>query len=1829
MSSTTISGPPDSLQTFFRDAKIFEGVRGTNLPIAAPFHAAHLPRPNIDWIIGTSTQLNERVKKKHRLISPSSAHFDTHHDLRAILRDGIIEITNRSMNLIEMIDRLVLELKQRDTEILPIGPANFSQHFGKALDEANVRTSIINASNMGPSPSFYRSGSGDIAVIGFAGRFPGSDTLHEYWENLEKGRDLHQSIPKDRFDYDGPLSPSGCFIDHPGLFDEKLFHMSSREAAQTDPGQRMMMLTTYEALEMAGYSPNRSPSMRSERIGTFFGQTTDDWREHNQSQDVDIYYVSGGIRAFGPGRLNYHFGFDGPSYSFDTACSSSSVAVQLACSALLNRECDTAVAGGSNIITGSEMYAGLSQGGFLSQNGPCKTLDCSADGYCRGEGVGTIILKRVEDALIDRDNVKAIVRAASTNHSARATSITHPHAETQQALFQRLLRQSGLEANDIGYVELHGTGTQAGDITEYESVASVFAEGRSKDDPLFVGTVKANLGHSEAAAGVSSIIKAIMVLERGIMPPHIGIKTQVNQAFPSRYSSIIKVARSSQPFPNPLKGDKKRRILGGNSGIILEEPPEQPTNGEDGRTAHPVVISAKTKHSLQKNLQRLADFLAKHPETKVQDVSYTTTARRIHHSVRRAYVGRTLSDVRAAIGSDLGDFAQPSKQSPKVVFCFTGQGSEYQQMGKLLFETSKVFHDSILEYNSVCVSLGFPSFLGMILDSQAASGVIESQVGLVALEISLANLWQAWGIKPDAVVGHSLGEYSALGVSGVLSIYDTLLLVGKRAELLKNNCMEDTHAMLAIKASTEDVIMCLDREHLHSCEVVCLNAPYATVVGGEKAEVSRLKDQLAFQSTLLNTRYAFHSAQVDVILADLNRIAQTLAFRKPTVPVMSTVRGEVVFDIGVFNAQYTIDQARGRVQFMQALQAGQDRGLIDDHSMWFEIGPDPVLSSMIRANLNASTLASLRKSEDCWLTLSKSLASAFSKGLDINWTEYHREHSSSLRLIELPTYAFDLHNHWLSSKKRRPSTITFSATAMVHGVESENVQEDSVSITFVTNMSDPNMHGLCSGHMVNGFALCPSSVYACMALTASAYAYFKIKRLKVSPGLEDWPAMEVSDMEIFSPLIAMTNEPHHVLRMIVSKGRAEKSLSILFTSEMGSGQQEHARCRLRYGAGDIWRVQTAGTAYLIRDRISRFLDKANCRTLDRLSLKMIYRIFGRIVKYSVPYQLLDTVIMEDELHKAYASCTTHSFTQGSYNSFWLDSIPHLGGFVLNASARTDDDTVYISNGWDSFRIIGQPSVEDRCYESHVRMRTAYDGNTMVGDVYVFQGNEVYAICTGLRFRPMKQASLAKLLSSSAKSGPDPPLNLSPGRDSRSTTESSNETWPSVLKVLASEFGVGTHDLKEDVELQDLGLDSIMTVSVLNAIQPYTSTELPSDFFKSCSTIRDIKPHFSNPSNATDGIAETSSSVLTPTSNTPSNVTGTLQVMQDIIASELGVEPSEVQTSASFEELGLDSILSVSVLGRIKEITGLALGSSFFQEHPTIEDVRRKYAIPQTLNFTTEPAHNLPKAIDVKQLRSNAVLLRKGLPKTLFLVPDGAGSAASYKVLSEHISDITIYGLDSPFYTNPDAYEVSFDEVASLYVSTIRTIQHHGPYVLGGWSLGGIHAFEVARQLLECGEEVSHLFLIDSPCPGTLPPLPAPTIDVLEEAGLFEGLLRSGRKVPAAMKAHFVGAVNALEHWRPRRMDENRRPGQVVAFWAKEGAFEDTARYETSDASKKEPGEAARDWLIGKRRDFSACGWDEFVAGPVECILADANHFTIVREPGVGDTINLSAVIEDF
>jgi naphtho-gamma-pyrone polyketide synthase len=720
--------------------------------------------------------------------------------------------------------------------------------------------------------------------VGHSGRFPDAASTEKFWDLLHKGLDVHREIPKDRFDAQAHYDPTskkrntsriqhGCFIEEPGLFDARFFNMSPRESCQADPGQRLAITTAYEAMEMAGFVPDRTPFSQRDRIGIFYGMTSDDWREVNSGQNVDTYFIPGGNRAPTPGRINYHFKFSGPSFSIDTACSSSFAAIHTACNSLWRGDCDTAIAGRTNVMTNPDNFAGLDRGHFLSTTGNCNAFDDSANGYCRADAVGTVILKRLEDAEADKDPIYGVLLGAYTNHSAEADSMTRPHVGAQAFIFNKMLNQANVNPLDVSYIEMHGIGTQAGDAVEMKSVLEVFAKSpRGAEHPLHLGSAKANVGHAESASGVTSLIKVLKMMEKSEIPPHCGIKTKINHGFPTDLKARnVNIALSPTAWRRPENG--KRTVFlnnfsaaGGNTALLMEDAPVRAAPGsKDGRSSHIVAISAKSISSLDRNIQSMIQFIDNMPDLPLPALSYTTTDRRMHHNHRIIVTGHDIAEVKWAL-QNLG----PSKDIrpiqatnvPNVAFAFTGQGCLYSGMAKTFFDSVSQFRSDIQRFDRIAQNLGFPTFLPLVdgIRNVDELGSVVSQVGAASVQMALSRLWTSWGVFPSTVTGHSLGKYAALNAVGVLSASDTIYLTGARAQLLEKYCTMGTHSMLAVKASPVSLNKYLSGR---SCEIACINGPEESVLSGSVSEIrTHLEDLTAagFQCVKLDVPFAFHSA---------------------------------------------------------------------------------------------------------------------------------------------------------------------------------------------------------------------------------------------------------------------------------------------------------------------------------------------------------------------------------------------------------------------------------------------------------------------------------------------------------------------------------------------------------------------------------------------------------------------------------------------------------------------------------------------------------------------------------------------------------------------------------------------------------------------------------------------------------------------------------------------------------------------------------------------------------------------------------------------------------
>lgn len=729
--------------------------------------------------------------------------------------------------------------------------------------------------------------------------------------------------------------------------------------------------------------------------------------------------------------------------------------------------------------------------------------------------MGSVILKRLEDAIEDNDIIHGVIRGALTNHCGRTDSITRPFDGDQASLFNNVMRSTGVDPLDVTYVEMHGTGTQAGDAAEMKSVLSVFGPGqRKRKNPLHLGTVKANIGHAESASGVSSLVKVLMMMKHSTIPPHCGIKTRINHTYPTNMADM-NVQIPLQPVPwsrEDVPREKRIAFLnnfsaaGGNTALLLEDAPPargpQPTQ-KDRRTCLPVAVTAKSSKSLGMNIEGLIAYIKENPEVSLSSLSYTTTARRIHHGYRIIVSGSDVDSIRNNLQDTIPDIDShrpipTAAKLPKVTMVFTGQGTVYQGIGKQLFDCVPSFKEDVLRLNNIVERQGFPSFLHLVNDAaDSAEDIppIVTQLGLVCIQMALHGLWKRLGVSPVATVGHSLGEYPELYAAGVLTAADVIYLVGTRAQLLSEKAVSGVYGMLAVKQSIDVILPELTGT---ACSVACLNQPSSNVISGPAEQLAQLKSRLAgkgIDSIPLEIPYAFHSAQVDPILEDFRKAADGVRFNAPSVPYISPLLGKVIpaGDTESLNASYLVSACRQPVNFQAAVEAASAGGVVKANNLWLEIGSHLACSGMIKGILGRESLAlpSLRKNTDAWLTLTAGLEILYKQGIDIDWHEYHKGPSDGPQpeMLLLPRYAWNPKNYWIpyrnnfclskgdliqDVKVEGSSYVPRYLSPSVQKVLEENHNSEVSTFLAESDIHDERLAAIFEGHVVNNALICPS-----------------------------------------------------------------------------------------------------------------------------------------------------------------------------------------------------------------------------------------------------------------------------------------------------------------------------------------------------------------------------------------------------------------------------------------------------------------------------------------------------------------------------------------------------------------------------------------------------------------------------------------------------------------------------------------------------------------------------------------------------------------------------------
>jgi len=885
-----------------------------------------------------------------------------------------------------------------------------------------------------------------VAIVGMSCRLPGgTNDPDSFWRVLHDGVDLIGEVPDGRWDDALDLSDFagmesaqwGGFLDSVDQFDPQAFGIAPREAAKMDPQQRLFLEVAWEAIEDSGHAPDRLAGSRS---GVYVGVCTDDYaslqkRDGNLDQ-IDAHYASGIAHSIVSGRVSYLLGLLGPSITIDTACSSSLVAVHLACQAIRSGEISMAIAGGVNIILLPDNSIAFTRADMMAADGRCKTFDASADGFVRAEGAGAIVLKPLSAAVADGDRIHALIRGAAVNQDGPSSGLTAPNGPSQEAVIRDALANGQVDPDEVSFVEAHGTGTSLGDPIEVQALGAALCKQRTKSDSLKIGSVKSNLGHLEAAAGIAGLIKVVLALKHREIPGNLHLNTLNPHIAWDKLP--LEVPRVSTPWPA-----KSRRIAGvssfgfggTNAHVVLQEAPaETESETRNNRDAQIMTLSARDKSTLVAMAQRYAEHVDTNRDQALGDICYTANVGRSRFTHRLAVVARSHQQLAERLqkfcaGEETNGMVAGKVRAvdrPDIAFLFTGQGSQYGGMAKELYAYQPRFREILDRCDEILRSELDESLLSVIFaadeDATLLNETAYTQPALFALEYSLARMWMSAGVAPGLLAGHSVGEFAAACIAGVFDLEDGLKLIAARGRLM--NSLPDGGRMITVQAPPELVAASIAGKEAE-LSIAAINGPLNVVVSGAANAIESVSAALLekkIQVKPLTVSHAFHSPLMDPILEDFREFARSVEYREPQIPLLSNITGRAIESDRLLDADYWVEHLRQPVQFQQTVNTMVEAGV----DVFLEIGPHPTLQTMAMdcaPGYPAVSAASLRRGEDDVDQFLHAAGQLFVAGVDLDWEKF--EEGFSPRRVTLPTYPFQRARYWIPTI--RPSAASRSS----------------------------------------------------------------------------------------------------------------------------------------------------------------------------------------------------------------------------------------------------------------------------------------------------------------------------------------------------------------------------------------------------------------------------------------------------------------------------------------------------------------------------------------------------------------------------------------------------------------------------------------------------------------------------------------------------------------------------------------------------------------------------------------------------------------------------------
>lgn len=1128
-----------------------------------------------------------------------------------------------------------------------------------------------------------------IAIIGMGCKYPGANSVEEFWHILDTGQSMLSEPPKGRFpthDHQRNMEKGvylGNFLDDVASFDHRFFKKSAREAASMDPQQRLLLEVSYQALESSGFFGPRKPDLD---VGCFVGVCASDYNDNVASHPPNAFSALGTLRAFVPGRISHFFGFTGPSVAIDTACSSSAVAIDAACKAIMHGDCKSAIAGGVSVFTSPFFYQNLSAASFLSSTGASKSFDASADGYCRGEGVGIVVLKQLSQAVADGDIVMGTILATSVRQSSNKVPITVPYSPSQTALYRKLLNTASMAAEEVTYVEAHGTGTPVGDPLEYEAIKEVFGS-QSRREPLHFASVKGNIGHTEGASGVAGLIKIILMMQNRAIPrqaSYVSVHPKITlvsgqlsiptETLPWTADTLVACANNYGAAGSIAAMMIKEAPSKRAHGLVQGQAQNLQTTGAQALNRYPLILTANSSKSLGDNCARLRDYVSSFqqgPASSVNilaDLTFNLSDKQ-NWTLPSMFATTvfSLSDLdnqlRAVASHPDSSLCQTNPKRNPIILIFGGQTARFVGLSKDVYDTSALLRKYLDECNEIIKSFGCRSIYPGIFETKPTDDVVSLQTMQFAMHYACARSWIACGLKVDCVLGHSFGQLVALTVAGILSLVHGLKLVHGRAVLMRDKWGPERGSMIALEADHRDAVSFISSVQKVSVssdfglEVACFNGPKSHVLVGSSAEIDSALVEVAKKTPtakvkVLDVTHGFHSRFCDPILSDLEELAQCLTFNKPKIYIETCSVGNTW---PVVTAKLIADHTRTPVYFEDAVKRIEARYGV---CTWLEAGSNTSVTSMARHALtqgknNSNTSTSTDHlfcpvnlcRDDALNTLASTTVNLWKHGHHVQFWPFHHIHNQDYRALNLPPYQFEKTRHWVTFNLQAEK-ISDPASALLKTpdrplIEPEPESEPEPELITFSGFEDTG-RGACVGQKQAIFRIDPRSeewrvlvdghtVLDKPLCPVSLYVELVLQAAKQLAAIQKMPCAPfacVDDLEITSPLGISQKNPVQLVLMPIDQMGRRFNFSFLTQSHMTSGK--HAIGKVEIIPAD----DTTVIAELERTKkLLQYMHHNQSQDREQNFARMVTQPGGEAVHGTLIYKVFSTVVQYRDFYR--------------------------------------------------------------------------------------------------------------------------------------------------------------------------------------------------------------------------------------------------------------------------------------------------------------------------------------------------------------------------------------------------------------------------------------------------------------------------------------------------------------------------------------------------------------------------------------------------------------------